>query len=69
MPWLSSVGEMAIQRGPLTRYPGINTNTGETGLLWKIRGGQLGEANKKSFLRSDKTGGVSAARTGLCSRK
>lgn len=48
------------------RIPGIHTNAGEKGLLGKVHGGQLGKANKKWFLCSDKTGGSVLPRQCAC---
>lgn len=64
MPWLGSVLEVVIQCG--LRRCSIHTNAGEKGLLGKVRGGQLGKANKKWFLCSDKTGGLVLPRQCAC---
>lgn len=48
------------------KMPGIHTHSGEKGLFGKVRGRQLGKANKKWFLCSDKTGGLVLPRQCAC---
>lgn len=45
------------------KMPGIHTHSGEKGLFGKVCGRQLGKANKKWFLCSDKTGGLVLPKT------